>query len=52
MMFISSAYGIIDGLFVSNLVGKDALASMTIVLPFIVIVSALGIMMGSGAARS
>ena len=50
MMFVSSAYGIIDGLFVSNLVGKDALASMTIVLPFIVIVSVLGIMMGSGGS--
>ena len=50
MMLVSSAYGIIDGLFVSNLVGKDALASMTIVLPFIVIVSALGIMMGSGGS--
>ena len=50
MMFVSSAYGIIDGLFVSNLVGKDALASMTIVLPFTVILSALGIMMGSGGS--
>lgn len=50
MMFVSSAYGIIDGLFVSNLVGKDALASMTIVLPFTVILSALGVMMGSGGS--
>lgn len=50
MMFISSAYTIVDGLFVSNLVGKTALASMSIIFPFIMILSSLGIMMGAGGS--
>lgn len=32
-MLIGSAYGAIDGLFVSNMVGKTALASIAIVAP-------------------
>lgn len=50
MMFVSSAYTIVDGLFVSNLVGKTALASMSLIFPFIVILSTLGIMMGAGGS--
>ena len=48
MMFVSSAYTIVDGLFVSNLVGKTALASMSLIFPFVMILSSLGIMMGAG----
>lgn len=36
-MLIGSAYGAIDGLFVSNMVGKTALASIAIVAPFVMI---------------
>ena len=50
MMLFSSAYSAVDGLFVSNMVGKDALASVTIVMPFVVILSTLGIMMGAGGS--
>lgn len=50
MMFVSSAYTIVDGLFVSNLVGKTALASMSLIFPFIMILSSLGIMMGAGGS--
>ena len=50
MMFVSSAYTIVDGLFVSNLVGKTALASMSLIFPFIMILSSLGIMMGGGGS--
>ena len=38
-MLIGSAYGAIDGLFVSNMVGKTALASIAIVAPFVMILS-------------
>lgn len=47
-MLIGSAYGAIDGLFVSNMVGKTALASIAIVAPFVMILSTLGVMMGAG----
>lgn len=50
MLLMSSAYSIVDGLFVSNVVGKDALASVTLVMPFIAILAALGMMMGSGGS--
>lgn len=50
MMFVSSAYTIVDGLFVSNLVGKTALASMSLIFPFVMIFSSLGIMMGAGGS--
>lgn len=47
-MLIGSAYGSIDGLFVSNMVGKTALASIAIVTPFVMVLSTLGVMMGAG----
>lgn len=50
MMFVSSVYTIVDGLFVSNLVGKTALASMSLIFPFVMILSSLGIMMGAGGS--
>ena len=48
MMLLSSAYGIVDGLFVSNLIGKTALASVTVAMPLAMILSTLGMMMGTG----
>lgn len=47
MIFIS-LYTIIDGIFVSTLVGSDALASINIVLPIINLVCGFGIMMATG----
>lgn len=48
MMLLSSIHGIIDALFVSNLIGKTALASVTVGVPFVIMLSALGTMMGAG----
>lgn len=50
MMLVESAYSIVDGLFVSNVVGKEALASVTIVMPFVMALSAVGMMMGAGGS--
>ena len=50
MMLLTSCYGIVDGLFVSNFVGKTAFASVTIVMPFVMILSTVGMMMGSGGS--
>ncbi len=50
MMLLTSTYAIVDGLFVSNFVGKTAFASVTIIMPFIIILSTVGMMMGSGGS--
>ncbi|WFD08856.1 MATE family efflux transporter [Tepidibacter hydrothermalis] len=49
MVFIS-LYTIIDGIFVSNLAGPDALASINIVLPIFNIVLGFSIMLGAGGS--
>lgn len=44
----SSIYGIVDGVFVANYVGTDALSAVNIFLPFLLIIVAVGIMLGAG----
>ena len=48
MMVFGSIYGIVDGLFVSNIVGKTPFAALNLIYPFIAVLSALGFMIGSG----
>lgn len=48
MMIFTSIYVVIDGLFVSNYVGKTAFAAINLISPFIMALSALGFMMGTG----
>ncbi len=48
MMVFSSLYVIVDGLFVSNLVGSDALASVNIIMPAVTAIGAVGFMLGIG----
>ena len=48
MMMFMSVYGIVDGLFVSNLAGEVAFKAINIVMPFIMIVTTVGFMLGSG----
>lgn len=50
MMIFTSIYGVIDGLFVSNYVGKTAFAAVNLVMPFMMGVSALGFMIGTGGS--
>ena len=50
MMIFTSIYSVVDGLFVSNFVGKTALASINLILPFIMGISALGFMVGTGGS--
>ncbi|MCR4824379.1 MAG: MATE family efflux transporter [Bacteroidales bacterium] len=50
MMVLISLYSIVDGLFVSNLVGTTAFASLNLVWPAIGLVGALGLMVGTGGA--
>lgn len=48
MMIFMSTYTIVDGIFVSNLVGEDALSAINIVVPVINILLAVGLMFATG----
>ena len=48
MMVFTSVYGVVDGLFVSNFVGKTAFASVNLVMPFVMILGGMGFMLGTG----
>lgn len=50
MMVFSSLYGIVDGLFVSNFVGKNAFAAVNFIMPFLMILGTLGFMLGTGGS--
>ena len=48
MMVFTSIYTIVDGLFVSNYAGKTAFAAVNLIMPFIMILSTAGFMVGTG----
>ena len=50
MMIFTSIYGIVDGIFVSNIVGSNAFASVNFVMPVLMIIGAIGFMVGTGGS--
>lgn len=50
MMVFTSIYSVVDGLFVSNYVGKDPYTALNLIWPLIMGMGALGFMMGSGGS--
>lgn len=50
MMVFTSIYGVVDGLFVSNFVGKTAFAAVNLVIPFTMVLGAIGFMLGTGGS--
>ena len=50
MMIFTSIYSVVDGLFVSNFVGKSAFAAVNLIMPFLMGISALGFMIGTGGS--
>lgn len=50
MMVFISIYGIVDGLFVSNYVGKTAFAAINLVMPVDYILGGFGFMIGTGGS--
>lgn len=50
MMIFTSVYGVVDGIFISNIVGSDAFASVNLIMPFIMILGTLGFMIGTGGS--
>lgn len=50
MMIFTSIYGVVDGFFVSNYVGKTPFAAVNFIYPFIMILGAFGFMLGTGGS--
>lgn len=50
MMVFVSVYGTVDGLFVSNFVGESAIAATNLIIPLIIILGAIGFMIGTGGS--
>lgn len=50
MMIFTSLYGIVDGFFVSNFVGKSAFAAVNLMMPILLGISSMGFMLGTGGS--
>lgn len=50
MMIFTSIYGVVDGFFVSNFVGKTPFAAVNFIMPFLMILGAIGFMFGTGGS--
>lgn len=50
MLIFTSIYGVVDGFFVSNFVGKTPFAAVNFIMPVLMILGALGFMFGSGGS--
>lgn len=50
MMIFTSIYGVVDGFFVSNYVGKTPFAAVNFIMPFLMILGAVGSMLGTGGS--
>ncbi len=48
MMIFTSIYGVVDGFFVSNFAGKTDFAAVNFIMPFLMILGAIGFMFGAG----
>ena len=48
MMIFTSVYGVVDGLFVSNFVGKTPFAAINLIYPLVMILGGFGFMLGTG----
>lgn len=50
MMIFTSIYGVVDGFFVSNFVGKTPFAAVNFIMPFLMMLGAIGFMFGTGGS--
>lgn len=50
MMIFTSIYGVVDGFFVSNFAGKTPFTAINLIMPFLMVLRALGFMMGTGGS--
>ena len=50
MMIFTSIYGVVDGLFVSNIVGSEAFAGVNLIMPALMMLCSVGFMVGAGGS--
>ena len=50
MLIFTSIYIVVDGFFVSNYVGKTAFAAVNFIMPYLLLLGALGFMFGTGGS--
>lgn len=50
MMIFTSIYGVVDGFFVSNIVGKTPFAAVNFIMPVLMMLGAFGFMFGAGGS--
>jgi putative MATE family efflux protein len=50
MMIFTSIYGVVDGIFVSNFVGKTPFAALNLIMPVCMLLGAFGFMVGTGGS--
>lgn len=48
MLIFTTIYGVVDGLFVSNFVGKTSFAAVNFIMPLLIILGCAGFMFGTG----
>ena len=48
MLIFTSIYGVVDGYFVSNFVGKTAFTAVNFIMPVLIILGCVGFMFGTG----
>ena len=48
MLIFTSVYGVVDGFFVSNFVGKPAFTAVNFVIPILLVLGCVGFMFGTG----
>lgn len=50
MMIFTSIYGVVDGMFVSNYVGKTPFAALNLIMPLLMVMGTIGFMIGTGGS--
>lgn len=50
MMIFTSIYGVVDGLFVSNIVGSESFAGVNLIMPALMMLGSVGFMVGTGGS--
>lgn len=50
MLIFTSIYGVVDGFFVSNFVGKTPFAAVNLIMPYLMILGCVGFMFGTGGS--
>ena len=50
MMIFTSVYGVVDGLFVSNVAGSESFAGVNLIMPALMMLGSVGFMIGTGGS--